>query len=114
MFEFTPRQMKILEELVAAGFRPVAIPPYDSALCLRRGDGAVVLSQEPTGGLRMLAPPSFIIDGNLSVKLRRGGKDVFVWKKTEIDVTPESSKDVATFREDLSRILQNPSVQQTP
>ena len=74
MFEFTPRQMRILEELVAAGFRPVAIPPYESALCLRRGECAVVLSQETTGGLKMLAPPSFIVDGNLSVKLRRGDK----------------------------------------
>jgi hypothetical protein len=111
MFEFTPRQMKTLEELVASGFRPVAIPPYESALCLRRGDCAVVLSPEPTGGLHMFAPPSFIIDGNLSVKLRRGTKDVFVWKKTEIDVTPERSNELATFREDLTRILQNASGQ---
>jgi hypothetical protein len=111
MFEFTPRQMKILEELVAAGFRPVAIPPYASALCLRRGDCAVVLSQEPAGGLRMLAPPSYIIDGNLSVKLRRGAKDVFVWKKTELDVTPERSNELASFREELERILQNASAQ---
>ena len=111
MFEFTPRQMKILEELVAAGFRPLVIPPYDSALCMRRGDCAVVLSQEPTGGLRMLAPPSFIVDGNLSVKLRRGEKDVFVWKKTEVEVTPERSNELETFRGDLSRILQNASAQ---
>jgi hypothetical protein len=109
MFEFTPRQMKILEELVAAGFRPVAIPPYDSALCMRRGDCAVVLSQEPTGGLKMLAPPSLIVDGNLSVKLRRGKKDVFVWKKTEVEVTPERAKELDTFRDELTRILQNTS-----
>jgi hypothetical protein len=111
MFEFTPRQMKILEELVADGFRPVVIPPYDSALCLRRGDCAVVLSPDPGGGLRILAPPSFIIGGNLSVKLRRGKKDVFVWKKTEVEVTPERSNELETFRGDLSRILQNASAQ---
>jgi len=103
--------MKILEELVAAGFRPVAIPPYESALCLRRGDCAVVLSQEPAGGLRMLAPPSYIIDGNLSVKLKRAKNEVFVWKKTEVEVTPERSKELAAFRDDLSRILQNASAQ---
>jgi hypothetical protein len=111
MFEFTPRQMKTLEELVAAGFRPLVIPPYDSALCLRRGDCAVVLSPEPTGGLKMLAPPSFIVDGNLSVKLRRGEKDVFVWKKTEVEVTPERSNELETFRNDLTHILQNASAQ---
>jgi len=111
MFEFTPRQVKILEELVAAGFRPVAIPPYESALCLRRGDCAVVLSPEPTGGLRMLAPPSYIIDGNLSVKIRRGAKEVFVWKKAEVEVTPELSNELASFRDDLSHILQTASAQ---
>jgi hypothetical protein len=111
MFEFTPRQIRILEELVAAGFRPVAIPPYESALCLRRGDCAVVLSPEPAGGLRMLAPPSYILDGNLSVKLRRGEREVFVWKKTEAEVTPERSKELEIFRDDLSRILQSASAQ---
>jgi hypothetical protein len=111
MFEFTPRQMKILEELVAAGFRPVAIPPYESALCLRRGDCAVVLSQDPMGGLRVLAPPSYIVDGNFSVKVRRGAKDVFVWKKTELEATPERLSELASFREELERILQNASAQ---
>jgi hypothetical protein len=111
MFEFTPRQMKILEESVAAGFRPVAIPPYESALCLRRGDCAVVLSPEPTGGLRMLAPPSYILEGNLSVKLRRGNRDFFVWKKTELEVTPERANELAMFRNDLTLILQNTSAQ---
>ena len=96
---------------MAAGFRPVAIPPYESALCLRRGDCAVVLSPDPAGGLRMLAPPSYIIDGNLSVKLRRGKKDLFVWKKTELEVTAERSKELESFRADLSRILQTASAQ---
>ena len=80
-------------------------------LCLRRGDCAVVLSQEPAGGFRMLAPPSYIVDGNFSVKLRRGTKDVFVWKKTELEVTPERSNELASFREELERILQNASAQ---
>ena len=59
----------------------------------------------------MLAPPSFIIDGNLSVKLRRGKKDVFVWKKSEVEVTPERSAELETFRDDITRILQNASAQ---
>jgi hypothetical protein len=110
MFEFTPRQMKILEELVAAGFRPVAIPPYESALCMRRGDCAVVLSPDPAGGLKLLASPSYIIEGNLSVKLKRGTGEVFVWKKTELPVTPERLNELATFRNDLTQILERASV----
>jgi hypothetical protein len=111
MFEFTPRQMKILEELVATGFRPTAIPPRESALCLRRGDCAAVLSPEPGGGLKLLAPPSYIIDGNLSVKLKRGTREVFVWKRTELEVTPERANELATFRSDLTQILEKASAQ---
>ncbi|HEY2819443.1 MAG TPA: hypothetical protein VGJ06_00270 [Candidatus Acidoferrum sp.] len=69
------------------------------------------MSPEPAGGLRMLTPPSYIIEGNLSVKLHRGNKDVFVWKKSELEVTPERSNELASFRDDLTHILQNASAQ---
>jgi hypothetical protein len=81
MPELTPLQMKTLEELFAAGFQPVAIPPYENALCVRRGDCAAVLTAIPGGGLGLMAPPSYIIDGKFSVKLKRDNGDVFVWKK---------------------------------
>jgi hypothetical protein len=34
MLELSPQQINILEELFAAGFRPVAISPYERALCV--------------------------------------------------------------------------------
>src|ERR1700753_2248601 len=111
MFEFTPRQMKILEERVAAGLGPVAIPPYESALCLRRGDCAVVLSQEPAGGLRLLAAPPDNHAGKIRGELRRGSRDVLFWKKTELEATPERSNELAAFRADVERILQIASAQ---
>ena len=103
--------MKTLEELFAAGFRPVAIPLYENALCVQRGECAAVLSPDRTGGLKLFAPASYIIGGNLSVKLKRGAREVFVWKKTEIEVTPERSNELATFRNDLTQILERASVQ---
>jgi len=106
MLELSPRQMKILEELFAAGFRPVAIPPYESALCVRRGDCAAVLAPVLSGGLRLLAPPSYIIDGNFSVKLRRGNREVFVWKKSELEATPERLNELEVFRQELTALLE--------
>ena len=88
MLELTPQQMAVLERVFAAGFRPIAIPPYESALCMRRGECAAVLTPASNGGLRLLAPPTYLVDGNLSVKLRRGAGEVFVWKKKEIEATP--------------------------
>jgi hypothetical protein len=111
MVEFTPQQMQVLERLFAAGFRPIAIPPYESALCVRRGECAAVLTPVPNGGLKLLAPPSYLVDGNLSVRLKRGAGEVFVWKKTELQVTPERLQEVAKFRQELTDILELPQTQ---
>jgi hypothetical protein len=111
MQELTPRQMKVLERLFAAGFRPVAIPPYEKALCVHRGECAAVLAPVPNGGLRLLAPPSYLVDGNLSVKLKRGQGQVFVWKKTELAASPERLKELEAFRKDLTEILEEAPTQ---
>jgi len=103
--------MKALERAFAAGFQPVAIPPYESALCVRRGECAAVLSAVPGGGLRLMAPPTFLVDGNLSVKLKRGADDVFVWKKKELAATPERLNELAKFRDELSAILEEAPIQ---
>jgi hypothetical protein len=111
MRELTPQQIKIVERLFAAGFRPIAIPPYESALCVRRGDCAALLAPVANAGLRLLAAPTHIVDGNLSVKLRRGQGEVFVWKKKEIEATPERMQDLAIFRHDLTAILEEATPQ---
>jgi hypothetical protein len=106
MVELTPQQMTILERLFAAGFRPIAIPPYENAMCVRRGECAAVLSPVPNGGLRLLAPPSYLIDENLSVKIKRGSGHVFVWKKAEIEATPERMAELESFRREVAELLQ--------
>jgi hypothetical protein len=111
MVELSPQQMKIIERLFEAGFRPIAIPPYESALCMRRGDCAAVLAPVPNAGLRLLAPASYIVDGNLSVRLKRGNGGVFVWKKTELPATPERMKELDVFRQALTEILESPAIQ---
>jgi hypothetical protein len=105
MIEFSPHQMQILERLFAAGFRPIAIPPYESALCVRRGECVAILSPISNGGLKLLAPPSYMVDGNLSVRLKRGKGEVFVWKKTELPATPERLQELETFRRELTDLL---------
>lgn len=105
MFEFSPQQLKTMERLFEAGFRPIAIPPYENALCVHRGECAAVLSPVPGGGLKLFAPPTYLVAGNLSVRLKRASGDVFVWKKTELPATAERLKELERFREDLTRLL---------
>ena len=103
--------MQVLERAFAAGFRPIAIPPYESALCVRRGECAAVLTPVPGGGLRILAPPTLLVGGNLSVKLKRESSEVFVWKKTEVAATAERLDELAKFRQDLVAIVEEGSRQ---
>jgi hypothetical protein len=106
MTELSPQQMKIIERLFEAGFRPIAIPPYESALCMKRGNCAAVLAPVPNAGLKLLAPATFIVDGNLSVRLKRANAEVFVWKKTELPATTERLAELDTFRRELTEILE--------
>jgi hypothetical protein len=111
MPELTPQQMKTVDRLFAAGFRPIAIPPYENALCMRRGECAALLTPVANAGLRLLAAPTYIVDGNLSVKLKRGNGEVFVWMKTEIEATPERLKELEDFRRELTTILEEAAPQ---
>lgn len=106
MVELSPYQMQIVERLLEAGFRPIAIPPYENALCMRKGECAAVLGSVPNGGIKLLAPPSYLVKGNLSVRLKRGVHDVFVWKKNELKATAERLSQLDAFRCELTAILE--------
>jgi hypothetical protein len=111
MQELSQRQMQTLERLFAAGFRPIAIPPYESALCVRRGEYAAVLKPIANAGLQLLAPPTFLLDGNLSVKLKRDTGEVFVWKNKEVQATRERLQELDEFAKELKTILEQAPVQ---
>ena len=107
MVELTKLQMEMLERLFAAGFRPIAIPPYENALCVHRGEYAAVLAPVENGGLRLLAPATVMVDGNLSVKLKKGDSEVFVWKQKEVTATEQRLKELQEFREELAGVLES-------
>ncbi|HMI51401.1 MAG TPA: hypothetical protein VK525_07815 [Candidatus Saccharimonadales bacterium] len=111
MIEFSPQQIKIIERLFAVGFRHVVIPPYENALCMRKGECVAVMTPVMNGGLKLLAPSAYVVDGNFSVHLKRASGDVFVWKKTELSATPERVRELESFRKELDEILALPPAQ---
>ena len=106
MMELSEMQMRVVERLFEAGFRPIAIPPYESALIMHKGECAAVLGPVENGGLKLLVPVTFLVDGNLSVKLKKGSGDVFVWKKKEVAATEERLRELEKFRAELVGILE--------
>ena len=111
MIELSPQQMQIIERLFKAGFRPIAIPPYESALCMRKGNCAALLAAIPNGGIKLLVPASYLVEGKLSVKLKRDSGEVFVWKNKEVEATPVNLKELELFRKELAEILDRPPKQ---
>jgi hypothetical protein len=105
----TERQLQVLQRLFAAGFRPIAIPPYENGLCMHRGECAVMLAPVDGGGLRILAPASFLVDGKFGVRVKRGEREVVVSKQKELEVTPERLKELEQFQATLTEVLaENP------
>jgi|SRR5271170_1509606 hypothetical protein len=104
--ELTQSQADALKRLFAAGFRPIAIPPYEKALCVHRAACAALLEPVENGGLRLTAPVTWMVDGNLAVRLKKPTGDVFVWKKAEVPATPERLQELDKFRNDLLEILE--------
>ncbi len=97
----------MVERLVGAGFRPRAIPPYERALILGKGECVAMLGPVEGGGLQLLVPVTFLIDGNLSVKVKRGNGEVFVWKGKELEATGERLRELEEFRAELVGILED-------
>jgi len=105
--ELTERQMRVAGRLLEAGFQPIAIPPYDNTLILRKGECVGLLKPVPNGGLELAVPVTFLIDGNVSVKIKRGSGEVFVWKGKELEATPERLQELESFRAELAGILES-------
>ena len=102
----TEGQLRVVERLFAAGFRPIAIPPYESALIMHKGECAAVLGPVENGGLKLLVPVTILVDGNLSVRLNKTSGDVFVWKKKEVAATEEMLRELEEFRMELMGIME--------
>ncbi len=106
MMELTQVQMQVVERLFAAGFRPIAIPPYEKALCMRRGECAALLAPVENGGLKLLAVPTFLVNGNLGVRVKKGAGEAFVFKKDSVGATAERLKELEEFKVELVGILE--------
>jgi hypothetical protein len=111
MLDLTPLQMRVLERLFAAGFRPIAIPPYENVLCVHRGECAAPLVPVKNGGLRMMAPATYLVEGSLGVRIKRDEREVFVWKKKELEATTERLQELEAFGGELAEILKEGAAQ---
>jgi hypothetical protein len=106
MLDLSPKQIAILERCVAAGFKIVAFPLYESAVGIKKGNCAALLAPADAHHMKLLGEPCYLVDGNLGVRVRRNGVGLFVWKKKQIEVTSERLEEIAQFQRELDSALQ--------
>ena|SRR5215831_1781960 len=104
--ELAERQMRLLERLLEAGFRPVMIPHYENTLIVGKGECVALLKPVADAGFELAVPVTLLIDGNVSVKIKKGQGEVFIWKGQEVEATGEKLGEVEAFRKELTGILE--------
>jgi hypothetical protein len=103
--ELTPQQIAVLERLRGRSFQIVAFPMYASHVGVRKRNCAALLTPVEPGGFTLYGAPSYLIDGNFSVRVTSDGRDWLVWKKKKIEATPARLSELDAFTAELSEAL---------
>src|SRR5256885_14659506 len=93
----TQAHITILERLIAQGFTPVVFPMYASAMGVRRGAFAALLTPADDRALKIMGEPCYVMGTNLAVRTRREGRPAFVWKDKSVEASPELLQEFAQF-----------------
>ena len=105
MLTLDPQQTVILERLLQNGFQLASFPLYSNCVGVKKGNCAALLAPDEKGGLRLFSEPCYLLDGQLSVRVTRGARKMYVWKKKELAVTPESEAEIAAFQQELLGLI---------
>jgi hypothetical protein len=105
MLELTPAHLAALERLSAAGFTLAAFPMYERHVGVRRGDCALLLAPAADGRLAVFGEPCWLVEGRLAVRVRREGREWFVFKQARVEATAERLAALELFRAEVEQIL---------
>ena len=104
----TETHLPRLQALSAAGFELVNLPRFPGYVGAKKYDCAVLLEPLDDGGLRQFTAVGYVIEGNISVLVEKGGEQWFVWKAQQVRATPELLATVQQFEADLQALLASP------
>ncbi len=102
----TDAHLPLLQALAAAGFELVALPRFPGYVGAKKYDCAVLLEPLDDGSLRQFTAVGYLIEGNISVLVQKGGEQWFVWKAQQVRATPTLLAAVEQFESELSPLLE--------
>jgi len=103
--ELTPAHLERLRRLLARGFEPAQLPYFSGCVGLRKNECVALLRPLPEGRFEPAAPPTWLVEGNLSARMEQGGEEWFVWKSRRVRATGERLAALRRFREELEQEL---------
>jgi hypothetical protein len=105
--ELTPEHVASLERLHGRGFEIVAFPMYASYVGLRKGSCVALVEPVAAGGFQLLGQPTLLLGGNFSVRVKKDGREWFVWKQEKLEATAERMAELKAFSVELDTQLMN-------
>jgi hypothetical protein len=105
MLDLSAAHLATLERLCDHGFQIVAFPMYPSHVGIRKDDCAALLARDGPASFRLFAEPTWLISGQLSVRILRDGREWFVWKKECMEASPDRLAELARFAAALRELL---------
>ncbi|MGH9863049.1 MAG: hypothetical protein ACRD35_06460 [Candidatus Acidiferrales bacterium] len=95
--------------LVAARFEFVRFRFLEAFVGVKKYGCAALLAPVPEGTFTLAAPPAYLIEGNMSALVERGGAKWFVWKSNQVPATEPLLEDLRRFETELRGYLEAPS-----
>jgi hypothetical protein len=103
--DLTPKQAALLQRLHSLGFEFVAFPIYPNHIGIRKGNCAALLAPVASDTFRVFTEPAYLVEGNLSAKIRLDGHEYYIWKKQKLEATPARRAELEEFASELTEAL---------
>jgi len=103
--ELSDSHVRLLEQLVAAGFEIVSFPLFSAQIGVRKGNCAALLEPRTGQGFEIVGGPTFLVAGQLSAPVEGTDGVSFVWKKERVAATPERLAELRGFEIRLQSLL---------
>ena len=104
----TQAHLPRLQALVAEEFELVNLPRFPGFVGAKKYGCAALLEPLEGGGLRQFSAAGYLIEGNISVLVEKGGEQWFVWKEQKVRATAELLEFVRRLEEELKHLLEGP------
>jgi hypothetical protein len=105
VLELTQQQLSTLERLGARGFTFIAFPMYEKYVGVKKDYCAALLAPVADGGFQIYGEPCYLLNGHLTVRIKRDGSEWIQWKKEKIEATFDRLEELARFSATLSQSL---------